>query len=131
MASGLIGTSTIRISTLLPANATGAVHGQTLSYTCPASGVRYAVITISAQASVASANVSDSACLMQAGGYASAASYRGSSAVSSSANSANSVQIILAPGQSWSAVASASNAQENIIRVTGEASLTASVLEIV
>ena len=41
MATGFIGTSTA-------SSGPNAVYGPTLSYTCPASGVRYAVVTITA-----------------------------------------------------------------------------------
>lgn len=98
MATGFIGTSSVQ----------GSGTGPTLSYTCPLSGVRYAVVSVIASAAASGVSGAATAGPVRAEG-------------TSSANS-SSYSVILAPGQTWAAGTFSAN--------QAGASLSASVLEI-
>lgn len=131
MATGLIGTSNVSSNTAhLNGGGPGlvTVSGTTLSYTCPSTGVRYAVLTVTGCVQIGSlpaAGADGSNPKVAAGDMCKLMNEIGSQSFSSS--------IILAPGQSWSAVASSK------VWVTGfttaypdtNAVLRASVLEVV
>lgn len=114
MASGLIGTSTATSANVL-------VTGPTLSYTCPASGVRYAVVSISASVSVSTASNGGNA-------YA----HAGILSVQAAGPSADLVDslhysVIVGPGGTWSGATQAYFGAGSVQLAT----LTASVLEVV
>ena len=121
MASGLIGTSQAITST-------GSANGSVLSYTCPGSGVRYAVLSIHASCSVGGGSANSGQGFCSAGnlvcnGYSGSVSHGGSTnAVASS------YSVILGPNGSWNGTTSATMSPNAGI---SSASLTASVLEVV
>jgi len=118
MATGLIGTSTAT------STSQSIATGSTLTYTCPASGVRYAIVSVAASCSVCSISASPS--------HATAGNLAVSSISGSgypAPNSQNlSYSVVLAPGQTWSGNTTA------IVWSSGETAygmLQASALEIV
>jgi len=118
MATGLIGTSTAT------SESQSLVTGSTLTYTCPASGVRYAIVSVSASCSVCSTATNLS--------YATAGNLAVSSISGSGSPAPNShnlsYSVVLAPGQTWSGNTTARGGP------SGEAAygrLQASALEIV
>lgn len=122
MATGLIGTSTATATT-------GTVTGSTISYTCPGSGVRYAVVSVTASVSA----------IAGGGGYTVSAHagilncfHRTGSTGSDGAGASDSASysVVLGPGQTWSGYAEAvygGGGGSGEVR----ANLQASVLEVV
>lgn len=93
MATGLIGTSKISNS-----GVAGTVTGTTLSYTVPASGVLYAVVSVSASVSAAATAINNTV-RVRAGNCTCVTDY--ASQISPIANTA-AYSVVLAPGQVWS-----------------------------
>lgn len=121
MASGLIGTSTAIASN-------GTINGSVISYNCPGSGVRYAVLSIHASCSVGGGSPNSAQGFCSAGnlvcnGYSGNVSHGGSSTAV-----ASSYSVILGPNGSWAGTTSAFMPNNAGI---SSASLTASVLEVV
>lgn len=132
MATGLIGTSTVAFNT--GHNNTGGggvritVDGTTLSYTCPASGVRYAVVNIVAALSVVGP--------LPAAGASGADPYVYAGILKSSKTVEglrHSYSVILAPGQTWTGKASSTVfiASNTNFGADTFAEITASALEVV
>ena len=118
MATGLIGTSRII------ATGNQSVLGTTLTYTCPSSGVSYAVVSINAGVSIETQTTSDTA-YARAGTLTLRTRYNSFVVQSESL----SYSVVLGPGQTWSDYAEAITEIGN--RATGYAFLQASVLEVV
>jgi len=93
MATGLIGTSKISVN-----NAAITTTGTTLSYTAPASGISYAVVSVNAAVSASTFNTNGNISC-RAGTCAASVTYATSSVASANSNS---YSVILAPGQTWS-----------------------------
>ena len=99
MATGYIGKSDVFGTTA----AGTPQYGQTLSYTCPASGVRYAVVSVFASVTCSSGDDN--------GGYAksgivccgSSGHSNGSDGEEISDSASECYSVILSPGQTWSA----------------------------
>lgn len=132
MATGLIGTSTVAFNTNHTNNSTSAaaritVDGTTLSYTCPASGVRYAVVSVASAVAL--------------GTLPSELANGGDPAVSAgilkmkqrTGDAQHRYSVILAPGQVWTGKASSTVyvAVANTATPNTFAELTASALEVV
>ena len=128
MATGLIGTSTVAFNTIHGSTAgLLTVDGTTLSYTCPASGVRYAVVNISA--AVALGN------LPAAGGdgYDPRVSAGMLKMRQRTGDAQHRYSVVLAPGQTWTGKASSTVFAYSGATVAPDtyAELTASALEVV
>lgn len=119
MATGLIGTSSV----VIDAYNTSQVSGPILTYTCPESGVRYAVVSIFASVSI-------SITCTTTGGYAEAGSLRVAYSDNGTTSGSNHYSVILSPGQIWSGSTYFSAATTETTR-SGSAVLQASVLEVV
>lgn len=118
MATGFIGTSTASSSNIQP------ITGTSLSYICPASGVRYAVITITARIQ---ANVLQPVFYQCKAGQLQWGPYYTTSVNDLYKESIYTV--ILGPGQGWTDYTFTPTTSQGVNTLT--ATLTASVLEVV
>lgn len=123
MASGLIGSSSVLNFALNGTPQSGA----TLSYACPSSGVRYAVVTVSASASIALSSTFAVTAAANAGALSLNGSLPVAGGVMEQSESLN-YSVILAPSQGWTATASIGS---TISGGSASAFIQASVLEVV
>lgn len=131
MTTGLIGTSTVAFNTVHNNNVGGVtritVDGSTLSYTCPASGVRYAVVNIAAAVALGNLPVPG------ADGYDPQVSAGMLKMRQRTGDAQHRYSVVLAPGQTWNGKASSTVLVSAFSNINADtyAELTASALEVV
>ena len=129
MATGLIGTSTVAFTAVHGIGSGGpfTLDGSTLSYTCPASGVRYAVVNIAAAVAIGTFPASGIA------GCDPSVSAGMLKMRQRTGDAQHKYSVVLAPGQSWTGKASSTVfvAAGTFAYPDTFAELTASALEVV
>lgn len=128
MATGLIGTSTVAFNTAHPYTAMrSTVDGTTLSYTCPGTGVRYAVVNISSSVAIGALSASGT------DGFDPVVSAGMLKMRQRTGDAQHRYSVVLVPGQTWTGKASST-----VLTVGGfpiypdtYAELIASALEVV
>lgn len=128
MATGFIGTSVVSESNAFYYSGNGAVtthRGEELTYTCPPTGVRYAVVSVNVSGYVISLGTAKA--YLEIGMFTLMPAIEGAGF---SASENTSYSVILAPGQVWSE-RPFFHSFNNFTNTYGKGKISASVLEIV